>query len=241
MAFAKRYAPPEPLPSTGADVEGPVLDAKEQANLGNAFELAKDVAAFANHLGGTLLIGAEESNGRISGYKGLSGPLLQKTRDEYSRAVRDRCRPLPIFGFGLYSTEGVLAVNVEPTVNGPVGVLVRPSKPGGSEYGESWVFPLRVGADAHFLTPEVLPLYSDPRIRRLVLLLDQIKPGTRVLYRTGNDNGDLPFLDFNLEQNLVRLRKDPPKCFPLDALDSVSPIDDSSGKPAWIFRFRPLV
>jgi hypothetical protein len=60
-----------PLPTIGSAIERPVMDWKVKAAL-NAFEKAKDVAMFANHLGGTLLIGAAEAQGHLGAYVGMS-------------------------------------------------------------------------------------------------------------------------------------------------------------------------
>lgn len=54
-------AKPLQLPTIGRTIERPVMDWKVKPAK-HSFERAKDVAAFANHLGGTLLIGAHELN-----------------------------------------------------------------------------------------------------------------------------------------------------------------------------------
>ncbi|HWM87047.1 MAG TPA: hypothetical protein VNO33_14435 [Kofleriaceae bacterium] len=47
------------------------------------------MAAFANHLGGTLLIGANEVDGLLDAYVGLEEIDAALVRDSYSRAVAD--------------------------------------------------------------------------------------------------------------------------------------------------------
>src|SRR5258706_6441754 len=63
-----------------------------------AFEYAKDVAAFSNHLGGTLVIGATE-DGHLREYAGLTDDEATAGRQSFSNAVADSCIPRPVVDF----------------------------------------------------------------------------------------------------------------------------------------------
>ncbi len=71
MPLFRPLIKPWPLPSIGAaNTERAVLDWKTRL-AEKSFERAKDIAAFANHLGGTLLIGACEV--KLKADKALEG------------------------------------------------------------------------------------------------------------------------------------------------------------------------
>ncbi|HEY2515734.1 MAG TPA: ATP-binding protein, partial [Polyangiaceae bacterium] len=117
MPFYRRF---DKLPDKSTTVETAVLDLKETYAPDKSFEMAKDVAAFANHLGGTLLIGAKEVDGKIGEYNGVPPELAEKIRTGFSLATKERCSPRPIYDFSPpYPAPGdptkeVFAVFVEP-------------------------------------------------------------------------------------------------------------------------------
>ena len=68
MSLFQPLAETSRLPDVGEGYERATLDLKLKGEVKKGFHLAKDVAAFANHLGGTLLIGAKEKDGRVDFY-----------------------------------------------------------------------------------------------------------------------------------------------------------------------------
>ena len=75
------------------EVEGEDLDYKGKQSPVEWWELAKDIAAFANHLGGVLLLGAyERSDGRPN-FGGLAPDEVTKLIVAYHDAALKRCQP----------------------------------------------------------------------------------------------------------------------------------------------------
>src|SRR5947209_3105685 len=93
------YTDSTSLPAIGAGFEQAVLDFKLEAETTDAFQRAKDVAAFANHLGGTLLVGAKEANGVVAAYVPLTFAVATQVQDGFSQAVSQRCSPRPLIDF----------------------------------------------------------------------------------------------------------------------------------------------
>lgn len=120
---------PGQLPTVGVANETSVLDFKVKVDPSERLEPAKDVAAFANGQGGTILIGAAGA-GRgefISKYVPLSQDDASATQKAFEAGVRDRCRPAPILTVVPLDIGGgkVVAVNVWPFVGQPVGVELK--------------------------------------------------------------------------------------------------------------------
>jgi len=180
----------------------------------HAFERAKDVAAFANHLGGTLLIGAQEdkSTGQLKAYVGLTQEQANDVRDGYSKAIGQRCRPLPTFDFEEYedpngNTKRVVAINVWPSLN-LIGVKVQANKDV-EGWGETvFAYPVRSGTDAIFLQPTELAMYMTPEVRRNAVLLSRIEKGAmvKVIMLGALHNFSVTFDSVDEEANLVRLK-----------------------------------
>lgn len=150
---------------------------------GTDFHKAKDVAAFANHLGGTILVGAKEADprGRLERYVGLPAADAATVRDTFSKAVKDRCEPLPHFDCEEYeapndTTKRVVAVNVWPSLL-LVGVRIVAHKPSENYGGDSYVYPVRSGTDANYLTPSQIAMYMTPQVRRVAVLISRINKG----------------------------------------------------------------
>lgn len=183
MLLAKYYRRPVPLPSKGMGFEHATLDLKVRVDLNKSVHLAKDVAAFANHLGGTLIIGAHEESGRVKEYVPLAEDEANKTQDAFSKAVAQRCSPRPIIEFDRYA-EGagfVLTVLVYPTLNSPVGVKAKCDGNDGGFRGDAFLFPVRSGSDSIFLLPEQLSMYMLPEVRRVAILLEPI-PQNQIVF-----------------------------------------------------------
>ena len=61
-------------------------------------EMAKDVAAFANASGGTIVVGAIENQatGAVAKYEPLLKKLAKEPSAAFNDATRDRCSPRPV-------------------------------------------------------------------------------------------------------------------------------------------------
>jgi hypothetical protein len=186
---------PRELPEPGASREGLQLDLKATVDAKNGFELAKDVAAFANSAGGTILVGAHEgANNTLGKYAAMAESLAGTIRDAYNKAVSARCAPAPIVDPVLIPRDGgwLVAVNVWPFPGQPVGVSTRDHSRGG--VGDNgWAFPLRTGVHTIFLKPEQLPMLMVPDARRVAILLEQVplerRQKVQVFWHDATSNG----------------------------------------------------
>ena len=235
MAIFTEYDGQRPLPAVGHGYERATLDLKARCNLGKTVHLAKDVAAFANHLGGTILVGATEANSRVGAYTPLTEADTAATQDAISKAVADRCSPRPVLDFARYreGTGFVLAVNVQPFIGQAVGVRVMADKASGGYGGDAYAFPLRSGSDSAYLLPEQLAMYMLPNLRRLEIMLAPLQPGDRitVLGRTGQGVPAQPHvvkfktIDVRLGSLTVEFDKNlagsADACLPLDAIRGI--------------------
>lgn len=258
MSAFKPFVTPSDLPKIGDGFERATLDLKATYDLAKQACMAIDVAAFANHIGGTLLIGASETDGRVGAYVPVPEAENNARKDAFSKAVAGRCRPAPHVDLVpiAYGTGWVLAVNVWPQVNGPVGVRVcdvealaenykarhvasgvpeteataraktEAKRDAGGYAGDSWVFPIRSGSDAFYVTPENLPMYMLPHVRRTALLLRKIPPGATVQCVVADIEKRPRVLDsVDEEANVVKMHApgDPaaPHWVPLDGIASV--------------------
>jgi hypothetical protein len=216
---------PQLLPAVGQAIERPVMDWKVKT-AAFQFEKAKDVAAFANHLGGTLLIGAHELNGQLQAYVGMTSADAGKLRDDYSKAVADRCQPRPAIDFEEYDdpsdrSKRIVAINVQPSLN-LVGVKVNGDKTNEGYGGAAYVFPVRSGTDARNLEPGQLAMFMTPQIRRVVVMLARIPINAEVKFRAPNNKNVMTFVSVNEEENVVLLKSGHIDfVYPLDLVRSV--------------------
>lgn len=196
MPFFEPLAPPKSLPAIGSAIEQAVVDFKDYRaeRRTRPFEHAKDIAAFSNHVGGSLVIGARE-DGHLREYVGLTDDEAANVRQAFSDAVADRCTPRPVFDFApRYEQPGdpskqIVVINVPPSVT-PIAVRVGGDKTDGYG-GPTFVYPVRSGTDARYLDPSQLAMMLSPAVRRVVVMLAKIPRGTRVHVRvivaaTGN-------------------------------------------------------
>lgn len=226
---------------------------------GNPYEFAKDVAAFANHLGGTILLGAHEDidKGTIREYVPLTADECKHYEDQFSDAVRNKCFPNPRHWVVRYASgEGfVLAINVDPSVSTLIGVQAKVD--GGKEGydGSGWTFPLRVGRDTDYIRPEAFPMHMLPTLRRVSILLAAIGSEILVLKQiaeSGHATHDnhYYFVDAREEQNALILKlarkrglgwesQDPEviRHYPLDQVRTV--FKDHEGKWNVLLDFVP--
>ncbi|MBS2033276.1 MAG: ATP-binding protein [Deltaproteobacteria bacterium] len=171
MASFVPLEPPATVPSVGSTIETPIFELKGALEAKPPFHRAKDVAAFANHLGGTILVGAIEVAGRLDSFRPLAAADASDVRVAYSKAVTDFCSPRPRWAASEFAVPGglVVAINVWPHP-GVVGVRTTAAKQSGYG-GDAWVYPVRTGVDASYIIPEQLPMFMDPRIRRAAVML----------------------------------------------------------------------
>lgn len=194
-----------------------------------AFEYAKDITAFANHLGGSLIIGASE-DGHLREYVGLTDAEAATVRQSFSQSVADRCTPRPVFDFAPRyahpddSTKQIVVINVPPSVT-PIGVRVAGDKADGYN-GPTYVYPVRSGTDARYLDPNQLAMLLSPTVRRVVVMLSKIPSGTRVNVRlvvaaTGDykNNPEWTFLEVDEQENVAKFSGE--NRLPLDRILSV--------------------
>jgi hypothetical protein len=184
------------LPSIGYKQETTDFDIKQDIRLSPkpvAFEMAKDVAAFANSNGGLILVGTSEdkSTNVLRQYEGHSQEHAQQVTDAFEMAVRDRCGPLPFIDPRVLrpSTGGFVAVvNVWPMVAQPVGVRLKGDTNDGFG-GDSFVFPLRVGRHTDWIEPEQLPMFMIAEYRKSIIQLESIPEQKRRSVRVVGEDG----------------------------------------------------
>ncbi len=170
------------LPKENEDYETFVMDLKARLD-GDVFEHAKDIASFANHLGGSIIVGFGEDKKR--GLAGKRMPLTDaeaKTAAEaYSNALRDLCQPRPVMTPDKVAVPGgtVLVINVWPYPAQVVGVRL-PAKEGESRPNEVYAFPMRASTETTFLEPEHVHMFMSPEIRRTIILLNAIPPNAKI-------------------------------------------------------------
>jgi len=160
------------------------LDFKAYASKERLAEHGKDIAAFANTLGGTILVGAAEVGGTLS-FAGVSSeqsnPTIKQTPGEvvryYEQAAQTMCMPRPHVETVVlrYGEVELVAINVEPYV----GVIATKAYVDGPDKSlrvveRAWRYPYRVGSQTEFYDPGELWMYSDPSVRRATILLSQI-------------------------------------------------------------------
>jgi hypothetical protein len=178
--------------------ETEVLDYKSEDEADDDWEKAKDMAAFANHLGGVLLVGAFETRGapnRTAHLKGIGFESLKKIRLGYENAAKDKCSPpLTISTDAISRADGtfLLAVNVEPRTDQLVGARSSVIDGGGNRISSSdaWRFYVRIGTHNTALTPDRLTMFMDPKIRRAIIALEGIPcdAKTEIYWRNPSNN-----------------------------------------------------
>lgn len=145
------------------------FDVKETYGPGTHAEKAKDMSAFANGLGGALIVGATEGPTEPDYSKPLAAAWAEKVVAEFDQAVRNFCRPSPVVHVRRIPSPDapgkvVLVVNIEAAVDQPIAARHAQDQ-------DAWRFPIRVNRDTEFLLPEQLPLYMNSKARRAKLLL----------------------------------------------------------------------
>lgn len=163
------------------------------------YEQAKDLAAFANVLGGTLVVGAIEGKGPDKGrpiaFKSV--PDVPYLTDELTEAVR-LCFPPPVVlhhRITLTAAEqatlldrpvsedaSLLIVNVQASLVSPIGCLGCDAN--GKKIDDHYRFPIRTVEGTRYLRPEELPFHMNSHERRTLLQLRQV-PGDTMIFVWG--------------------------------------------------------
>ncbi|MCC6527992.1 MAG: hypothetical protein IT373_35425 [Polyangiaceae bacterium] len=204
-------------------------------------EHAKDIAAFANALGGTILVGAAELPDGVA-YAGLPADLAREVAEGYKLALRGRVRPRPrveVVEIRDPATDRVVvAVNVHAYADQPVGCAVDTVqddkgarlKPLTGE-AVAWRFPQRVSNHCRWIQPEELAMLMNPHARRVTLLLERIPSEHRQAVTIQNwhvrqDNPDvvkvtLERVDLDANVMCIKVREASPLRIPLDDVEAV--------------------
>ena len=176
-----RYQPVRTLADAealAASTEGRSVDFKATADPAAWWELAKDIAAFANHVGGTILVGAAEQPDGTATLFGIAPEAAKPLAREYENASRDKCKPRPLSTVDpitLSSGKVVLAVNVDPYPLALVGAMFYAlNRNGEPETCDAWRFPVRVDKHNVPLQPDQIAMFMEPRTRRMVTLLEGV-------------------------------------------------------------------
>ncbi len=126
-------------------------------------ECRRDIAAFANASGGTLVVGADESNHVLSGFAPVPDP--HGTARWIDEIVKEQLEPVPAIEPHVITLDGrpLLVVNVPP-----IPVLV------GRRTGEGYEFPIRAADSRRYLTLSEVEARMHDSGRRLRLRIQQI-------------------------------------------------------------------
>ena len=170
--------------------ETPTLDFKRTVDPADHLKLARHIAAFANGVGGTILVGVDEArSGNPPRVTGLDAMTAKNIALAFDQAVKDRCSPLPFVTTILIDSHDskVVAVNVQPLL-GIVGVKIPDQK---LPSQASWIFPARSGAQTIFLNPEQVGMHT-PKMRHAIISLSRIplKANVSRIRETNRNNGD---------------------------------------------------
>lgn len=226
--------------------ESATVDFKNTYPLTDQAEMAKDIAAFANALGGVILIGTSRDHEPL-GYPGISRDFAERLSTAFDDTHARHLSPKPpVVEREIFrapdSGQFMLAVNVYPFADQIVGARVSPNV---------WRFPVRVGANTNDLEPAMLPLYTTSIRRNAILLgnIDSAKDGIRVSARNPSNHWesnpfywDAKIVDIVLPRNILVLDVSltsgsaPIRCqIPLDDVECVW---DSGypNPPVWIVR-----
>jgi hypothetical protein len=204
------------LPDIGVHRETYNLDFKSTVEKTQPSELAKDVAAFANADGGTILVGANEDK-QTNTLQGWC-PLTKKDADsavaKFYDATLNGCDPRPVIDPQIIlraEKDYVVAVNVFPYPVGPVGVKRTADASEGKQW-ETWAFWVRVGIHNLLFTPPQAAMLMIPNLRRITAMLDSIPTDKRASLHIHFRRPQMPATDlkhqiYDAEFRGVRLRE----------------------------------
>lgn len=191
-----------------ARVEGSSLDYKTAYDLSKRetlYDIAKDVAAFANAYGGSIVVGIVEKGGKPVRVDGVTEVLRLKER--LRDALGTYCAPLPatpedhVIAVTPDDARRILAPSGASPPNAPVNVVTlnvaadprapigvrhfdpQIDKGKGGPVEDAWRFPVRIADHTGFLNPTELPMWMNTHERRIAIHLRRAfqAEGVRVL------------------------------------------------------------
>ncbi|MFE8601214.1 AlbA family DNA-binding domain-containing protein [Archangium violaceum] len=134
----------------------------------NRTEFAKDMAAFANASGGSIVIGVRQGRAtETAEFKPLTQQAARSLARAYEEAARDLISPPPTVETAAIEIEKdgsgqwILAVNVSPTEAIFCAVAIKPSQSGET----SWLIPKRVASQTRYLSPADAQLMTVNKLR----------------------------------------------------------------------------
>lgn len=216
----RRINTPAEVAALSGEPEGETIDYKGTIDPKQWWELAKDIAAFANHLGGVVLHGAFERNGGTPALRGLPPDEVTELANAYEKVARDRCRPTPLIActrIPWNDGSEILSVNVQAYA-GLVGAQFYASRKDAKDpdgplmvsAANAWQFPIRVGKDNVALPLEQAIMHMSTHARRTAILLASIPDPNQVkISLRRRDEMHIPWdaalKDVSIERNLANL------------------------------------
>jgi len=175
MLFPEYFAATA-LPREGTAFEVPNCDFKTWYRQDERHKLVNDIVAFANALGGVLLVGAKEEHERLVAYAPRTKVEADELRAMANDIAQKSCVPSPrIDARVLAQGPGyVVAIHVYGSTAQPIGARVK-SEP------NAYRFPIRRVTGTEFLEPQELATIMVPAIRARALQLAHIPPEERVM------------------------------------------------------------
>lgn len=139
----------------------------------------------ASAYGGVILVGgaSDRATEQLTAYRALTEQDAADAVRAYEEAVRDCCSPVPLIdAVSVAHPAGggfVVAVNVNPVIDQPVGVKVN------GDWADGWgdaafVFHVRLSSHAIRLRPDQLAMFMNPHVRRIAILLAEIPAGAQI-------------------------------------------------------------
>jgi len=241
----RRISTADDVRALATEPESETLDYKSVANPDEWWELAKDIAAFANHLGGVIIVGATEKPDGFPELHGLPVAKIAALKDAYEMAARDKCRPSALMTCERVPWEGgreILAVNVAAYAGGIVGAqFYALNTAGNAEPANAWQFPMRIGKHNPPLPLEQAIMHMSAHVRRTAILLTSIadRNNVKLIWEHPADNiRDMrepapgALRNFSIERNVAYfVLNDGPLAsvtIPIDDLDAVWSEEDGS-------------
>jgi hypothetical protein len=166
-------------------------------NKATRYEIAKDVAAFANAYGGTIVVGVFESGGKVVRIDGVAD--VPKLMAEMATALKKCSSPVPVTpeehaivvspqdAARLLRKSGapapvsevtIVTLNVRPDTRGPIGVHVFDGV--NASLADVYRFPVRIDDQTRFLNPTELPMWMNSHERRVAIQLREVFSGDPV-------------------------------------------------------------
>ncbi len=163
------------LPPINTSCERSDIDFKNGQAPKPSIEHAKDIAALANTIGGSIIIGAETNGTIVVGYPGIADVVASELPNAFEQSASERCRPVPKVVCQVIRRVGrqpLVVVNVWPSPLAPVGVSIHGQQIKGAELMEkAWAFPVRVGSQTPYLAPDQFGSLESVSARRSAALL----------------------------------------------------------------------